>query len=207
MKKIKVRLSFTQDVLGSAPSDPNIYEKYIASKATKVEDITEEVDTLPTEDKGEAALTVFNRDKDGNPIIWDYQIKGFFKSACGFLKRIKTEDGKKDSSILSSGLTAHKKEIDGLVFVKPRMIPIHVNGEVGLLQRILRTETPKGSRNVPVASECVPAGSWCEFTVTLLNDQDEPLLMEWLEYGMYNGLGQWRNAGYGSFTTDVIEIS
>jgi hypothetical protein len=28
---------------------------------------------------------------------------------------------------------------------------------------------------------------------------------EWLDYGQYNGLGQWRNASYGSFTWEEVE--
>ena len=34
MKEIKVKLTFTEEILGTAPSDPEIYKKYIASKVS-----------------------------------------------------------------------------------------------------------------------------------------------------------------------------
>ena len=33
-------------------------------------------------------LNVFPKDTDGCPIMWDYQVKGFFKDTCGALKRV-----------------------------------------------------------------------------------------------------------------------
>ena len=33
MKEVKVKLTFTEEILGTAPSDPEIYKKYIASKS------------------------------------------------------------------------------------------------------------------------------------------------------------------------------
>ena len=51
-------------------------------------------------------MTIFPRD-NGVPIYWDYQIKGFFKDACGMLRKV---TGSKSSKI-----KAYKKEIDGLI--------------------------------------------------------------------------------------------
>ena len=33
MKEMKIRITFTEDVLGMMPSSPHIYEEYVASKA------------------------------------------------------------------------------------------------------------------------------------------------------------------------------
>ena len=54
-------------------------------------------------------MTIFPRD-NGVPIYWDYQIKGFFKDACGMLRKV---TGSKSSKI-----KAYKKEIDGLFSLK-----------------------------------------------------------------------------------------
>lgn len=37
-------------------------------------------------------MTVFPRDKDGTPFIWDYQMKGMFKDACGGLRSVPKTD-------------------------------------------------------------------------------------------------------------------
>ena len=37
-------------------------------------------------------MTVFPRTEDGRPFLYDYQIKGFFKDACGCLSRVAGKD-------------------------------------------------------------------------------------------------------------------
>ena len=80
---------------------------------------------LGAEAAADKAMTIFPRDAEGRPILYDYQVKGFFKDACGMLGRIggKTETGKKRAVNESGKLTAYKKIIDGLIFVSPRRSP------------------------------------------------------------------------------------
>jgi len=155
-------------------------------------------------DKG---MTVFPRNENGEPILYDYQIKGFFKDSCGMLSRIggKTETGKKKAVNESGKLTAYKKVIDGLIFVQPRMIPIWVNGEIGECQRPLRAQTAQGERVSLANSEEIPAGSTCEFEVLCMDDSHEKAVREWLDYGILRGIGQWRNSGKGRFSYEVVE--
>jgi hypothetical protein len=96
-------------------------------------------------------------------------IKGFFKDACGMLRRVKGSG--------SSKLRAYKKEIDGLVFVTPRQIPLVLpeGAELGLLER-------------PVLGGGI----------------GDDLLREWFNYGALRGLGQWRNASYGRFEWEEL---
>lgn len=192
MKTMKVRITFIEELLGSASSNPDIHKDFIASKAPDAPSVEEEVAAVGVEEYVENAMTVFPRNADGQPIIWDYQIRGFFKAACGFMRKVK------DSK--SSGLKAFKKEIDGLVHVKPRMIPIQFDGEITSCQRPLRAETAQGARVALANSESIPAGATAEFEIIMLNDADEKLVREWLDFGQWNGLGQWRNSGKGSFT-------
>ena len=141
-------------------------------------------------------MTIFPRPADGTPIFWDYQIKGFFKDTCGMLKKV--------AGTASSKIKAYKKEIDGLIFIKEREIPIHFDGAVGHCQRPLRGQTAQGERIALANSETVPAGSWVEFTVMCMVDADMKMVAEWLNYGKYRGIGQWRNSGKGRFEWKMI---
>ena len=105
----------------------------------------------------------------------------------------------------SSKIKAYKKEIDGLIFVKERQIPIHFEGTIGNCERPLRGQTPQGEKTALANSESIPAGAWIEFTVQCLTDGLAGAVTEWLDYGMLRGLGQWRNSGKGRFQWERIE--
>ena len=151
MKEVKVRLTLTEEMLGTATANEQIYTDYIGSNAPDAPSLAEEVEALGADAVEEKAMTVFPKDSDGCPIMWDYQVKGFFKDTCGALKRV--------SGTRSEKLKAFKKEIDGLIFPEPRKIRINVNGEIGNCQRPLRAQTAQGERIALANSETVPAGS------------------------------------------------
>lgn len=196
MQKYHVKLTFTEPILGTVPKNQEVYREYIASKAAlNDEELAEELATVEkVEEKGWTGFHLLN----GQPILYDYVVKGFFKDACGMLRRVKGS--------LSSKLRAYKKEVDGLVFVEPRQIPLVLpEGEgMGVLERPLRASGPQGDRVALARSDTCPEGTTLEFTVTVLGgDITEDLLIEWLDYGQFRGLGQWRNASYGRFTWDL----
>ena len=152
-------------------------------------------------------MTVFPRTDSGLPMFWDYQIRGFFKDACSMLSRAggKDESGKKKAINESSRMKAFKKNIDGLIFVLPRQIPIDTTGTIGLCQRPLRAATMQGERVTLAMSEEVPAGSRLRFTVVCPNAEMMAAVREWLDYGYLRGLGQWRNSGKGKFTWEELD--
>lgn len=201
MKLIKVKVTFNEKVLGSQSNNREIHAEYIASKSPDKKSKEEEIEAIGVEAYEEKTMTVFPRMDDGTPVFWDYQIRGFFKDSCSALQRCKGEEISKESCKLK----AYKKVIDGCIFVEPRMIPIHMpeGGEIELLQRPLRGQTAQGERIALATSETVPAGSTVEFTIRCLSDSHEKAVMEWLEYGKFKGLGQWRNAGFGRFEYEV----
>lgn len=201
MKEIKVRLTFTEDVLGTANADKNVHSEFIASKAPDAPSREEEVEALGAEEVERKEMTVFPRMENGSPMFWDYQIKGFFKDTCSALSRCNGEDYSKESC----GMKAYKKIIDGCIFPQPRKIEIHMNGEMGNCQRPLRAQTAQGERIALANSEAVPAGSWIEFKVVCLSDAYENAVREWLNYGQFKGIGQWRNSGMGRFTWEEIK--
>lgn len=197
MKEIKVKLTFLEEVLGTASADKDIHDTFIASKAPDAQSRKEEIEALGVEEVIEKSMTVFPRNADGKPIFWDYQIKGFFKDACGMLRKVPNS--------ASSKIKAYKKEIDGLIFVKEREIPIIFDGEIGSCQRPLRAQTAQGERVALANSETVPAGSTIEFTIQLMCDTHEKAVREWLDYGVYRGIGQWRNSGKGKFEWSEVK--
>ncbi len=86
-----------------------------------------------------------------------------------------------------------------------RKIAIHTDDAIKECQRPLRASTMQGERVSIAVSEEVQATAWCEFVVYLLDPSDWPTVQEWLDYGKYNGLGQWRNSGKGAFVWEVVE--
>lgn len=192
MKTIKVRLTFLEPLLGTWPANPNVAREYIASKSPDAGSIEDEVAALGAEAAADKAMTIFPRDAEGRPILYDYQVKGFFKDACGMLGRI---GGK---------LTAYKKIIDGLIFVSPRQIALTLSGQMNECQRPLRAQTAQGERVSLANSEQIPAGSTCEFEVLCMDDAHAAAVMEWLDYGQLRGLGQWRNSGKGRFRYTLL---
>lgn len=199
--EMKVKLSFTEEVLGTASADPELHREFIASKApdapSRNAKVTEEIEAVGLEEATEKQMTVFPKDKDGTPILWDYQIRGFFKSAA---KAMSYVGGDKK-------LTAYQKKIDLLVFINERQIPFNIpdGGEVSDCQRPLRAQTAQGERVALANSETVPSGSTVEFTIHLEDSSLKDYVELWLDYGRRNGIGQWRNSGKGTFTWEKIE--
>jgi hypothetical protein len=188
MKTYKIRATFREPILGTIPKDKEIYASFIKSKAPVDENADDESETI--EEIEEKGWTGFHM-VDGQPILYNYVIKGFLKHACGALRRVPKTG--------SSQLQAYKKVINDLVFVKPRRIPINLNGgEMGVMERPLRGQTPKGERVSLARSDTCPIGSTMEFEIFVMGVVTKKLLCEWLDYGVWYGFGQWRNAEYGS---------
>ena len=196
MKEIKVRLTFLEPILGTAPANEDVYRDFIGSKSPDAATVDDEVAALGADAVVEKGKTVFPRMEDGTPFLYDYQIKGFFKDTCGGLRKV--------DKTVSSKIKAFKKEIDKLIFPEPRCIPIRFDGEMGECQRPLRTSGPTGERTALAISEEIPAGATCEFTVVCLCDNHEEAVIEWLDYGRYSGIGQWRSSGKGRFTWERL---
>ena len=212
-QRMRVRLTFIDSLLGGEPGSAELHEDYIQGKIPEDQFTVEELEEIKAEEL--AALkegdpkgkTVFYRNEDGDPCLKNNHIKGFFKSAC--------EAMKSDTDALSHKMTSYKKEIDKKIFVfadaddkTNRFIPIRNYGEITSCQRPLRAQTMQGERVAIADSEEIGPGAYIEFDIELLPHSKKPinqeLIEEWLEYGVYNGIGQWRNSGHGAFTYEVI---
>lgn len=207
--QIKVRLTGTADILGSSPTDKEVYTNYIATKAAGTDqenvakdDVKSIADTI--EEAGK--VTAFYRDIDGLPILKGYQIKGFLKAAANALKsQVK--------------LASAASKFDKFVFVMERDLPLYrqdgtrIETPDGYLERPLRAETMQGPRVSLSKSEKINEGWCCECTIRVLDNEGTAksskvtvdMIKEILDYGSLNGLLQWRNAGYGAFTFEILE--
>ena len=211
MKKLHIRLTTTEGMLGTSPADPKIYETYIGSNAPNAATLEEEIEALGADAVAERGMTVFSRTEDGRPMLYDYHIRGYFKETCKALARLAAKDpktgkrlkGANESSKL--GFTTYGSIIDTLIFVKPREIPIQFEGEIQTCQRSLRAQTMQGERVSLACSEEIPAGAVLDFWVICFDDSHVAAVKEWLDHGEYHGLGQWRNSGKGTFTYEVLE--
>lgn len=206
MKSIKVRVTTFEPMLGTSASDPDIHATYIASKSEDKTKAIEEVGAVINGDveneDGEfesRPITVFPRMEDGRPLIWDYQFKGFMKDTCKALKKV--------TGTKSSACKNYKQEIDSLIFVFPRQIEIKTSEPIGHLSRPLRAQTPMGERCAIADSECIAPGAVMEFEIRTFVDADMAMVKEWLDYGQFRGLLQWRNSGMGRFHYEILEES
>lgn len=199
MIKLHVEIEYTQELLGSASGNPDLHRDFIAKKAPDAKKREEEVAMLGVDKVERKDMTIFHRDDQGRPCLLAYQWKGYFKESCGMLRRA--------SGFKSAKLKAYKKEIDGLIFVKQDTIPLILpdGGQVGTCQRPLRASTAQGERVALANSETVPAGTRQSFDILILKNDLQPYVIEWLDYGILHGTGQWRNSGKGCFLYDAYD--
>lgn len=218
----RVRLTLTEEALGSQPGSKSEFDGFfhdravrtIVDEAVRVDPETgeqlryseDEANVLVGQERGaisaddvlDRGKTVFPRDEQGRPCMYGYQLKGAFKEACGFLRRVKRSK--------SAKITAYRKVIDGLIFVDERMSPfIFDSGEIGDCTRPLRANTPQGERVSIARSETVPAGATITFTIVSLEESFWPAIEEWLDYFNRHGLCQWRNSGKGTCTWEYVD--
>jgi len=91
--------------------------------------------------------------------------------------------------------------------VYPRQIALNMpeGSEMGICQRPLRSDGPRGARVALCSSETVPAGTTIDVKIEYYNKDFLPCILEWLDYGAERGLGQWRNSGKGRFTWEELK--
>lgn len=200
-RKYRLKVTFVTPLLGTQPQK-NVATEYITSKAK--DPVTgelpeDEVSTLP--EALEKGTTAFHK-VDGQPILYNYIVKGFIKEA-----------GKVFNGL--GGVTGLRSKIDNLLFVQPRQILLHLpeGGKIEFCERSLRAETPMGPRTALMRSEMVPVGTWFTCNVKVYNGEkkkgelSEKLLRELLSYMEDKGFGQWRNSGaYGQAEFEFEEI-
>jgi hypothetical protein len=202
---MKIKLTFTDEMLGTKPCKKEVFATYVASLAPS--EAQKQTEIEHAEDREEQGTTIFGM-QDGRVVVEAYMLKGFFKSACSAMRQVEGS--------LSKQLTSYKSKIDLLVFVSPKYIPVALPAGAafkGICERSIRADTAQGPRITVARSETIPAGSTLTFEIKCLakklgkgeNAVDSTALIgEWLNYGALNGLGAWRNSGKGAFTWEEL---
>lgn len=194
IKIYDLTLTLIEPMLGTVPKNKDIYTDYIASKAEKSKsenaDIADEIATVPVNE--ERGWTGFHEDEQGI-FVYDYLIKGFIKEAGNVLKDEK-------------GVKALKSKLDSYLFVFPRHIYVGTKPD-DVFERPLRAMTMQGPRVTLVRSDMVNAGTVlkCELRLLKHKEINEDLLRELLDYGQFQGLGQFRNGSFGRFSYELTE--
>jgi hypothetical protein len=202
---MRIKVTLTEGMLGTASANPDVHSEFIASKSADADKIKEELESLPADDLIEKSITVFPRDENGAPILYDYQFKGFLKETLGILLDFVESDCKIGKAKLSRW--TFKKIVDNAVMVSPRKIALDMpeGGEVTHCTRPLRAETMRGERVALATSEEIPAGTTFECEITALDKHLDGLIVKCLDNGANKGIGQWRNSGKGRFVWEVVE--
>ncbi|MCD7905497.1 MAG: hypothetical protein LUG24_08025 [Clostridiales bacterium] len=197
---IFVEVTFFEELLGTANSNPNIHEEFISSKAPDAMSKAEEVEALGVDEVVKKEMTVFPKE-NSVPFMWAYQWKGYFKDNAGALKRIPGTISHDNKDV-----RAYKKIIDKNITVFPRKIFIDTHGQpLGNCQRPLRGQTAQGEITALANSETIPAGSTVKFRVDTQTKGFEKWIRELLAFGKNSGTGQWRNSGKGRFTVRYLD--
>lgn len=194
------RATFTEGLLATKPNDAEIHSRFVAGKEREAsqDEIDAELRALEEVEDLEKGTTIFHRDEEGDPILWNYQIKGFLKEAFRALTR--------DKSNACAKVPAYIKVIDGCVFVTPRKIKLRLPAgtQLGSCQRPLRAQTMRGERVALACSEEAPAGTTMEFDVKVLAPGLDKALAECWEYAQLRFMGAWRNSGKGTAVVEEI---
>ena len=77
INKKKYRATFTEGLLATKPNDEAVHETYVAAKRAEgaaQDELDAEAKALAEVERLEKGCTVFHRDAQGNPIVWDYQV-------------------------------------------------------------------------------------------------------------------------------------
>ena len=227
VQKFDVEVTLLEDMLGTQPKNKTIYADYIATRVIDRTEAPEGVeagvrvvdneDGLPEDELATVSTeegrgwTGFPRDEQGI-FVYDYLFKGFMKEAGNTLKD--AVEARKPKASKDRGITGLRSKLDRFVFIYPRRLRILGEDGVqyvepdGVLERPLRAMTAQGPRVTLVRSDTVPAGSRLKLQIHLLEhaELDEALLRELLDYGMYAGLGQFKNGGYGRFEYTMEKV-
>ena len=190
-----LKIYFEDEILATCGN--NEYFATTIAQPDEADDIRragDEYEDIPAEER---PMTVFPRNEEGQPFIYDYLIKGFLKNAAKAFNAMGGE----------MKLSSYKSKIDGGVFIEPRKLILNLpeGEELGTCCRPLRASTMQGERVTIAKSESAPIGTWIECTIKIMNPDINKKFFDYLDYGFYNGLGQWHNSGKGKFSYEIIE--
>lgn len=211
MNVMRVRIYFIEDVLGTWANNKQLVSDFISNSTAKRKvirtdtslTVDDELEFVPQDDSEMLELkgmTVFPRNpRTGEPVLMGYQMKGFFKAAAKACRNRPDSESSVEKNYVS--------RIDQDVNIVKKYAPIEwgPDNRFHNLQRPLRGQTAQGPRVALANSELIKAGAHVDLEISFPIERYVTLLTEWLNYGYYVGLLQWRNAGYGRFMYQILD--
>ena len=193
----------------------------------------EEAENKAVEEMEDKSWTGFHRSIDlpeddenyNRHFIYNYMVKGNLRYAAQVFNGSTYDVNGKPKTFPRN----FKSKVTNAVFVSPRRIYLPIAEDLDLiphvdengnstgfmrlrdsLERPLRAETAQGPRTALARSDYLPAGATLDFQITLMditgtNKVSRNDLEGILSFGERNGLGQWRNAGFGAFEVTYFE--
>lgn len=175
----------------------------------------------------ERGWTGFFTDAEG-PYLLDYMVRGFLKESARAVKQwppvglgaAEDEEEEEDEAEDKEAKPKKKAAKKGLpikqlqdrfsryLFVTPRRLRLPKVGEEDVLERPLRAITMQGPRVTVVRSDIVKAGAVIDFQLSLIRGSglSEECIRGVMEYGLFQGLGQWRSGGFGRFQIESMTL-
>lgn len=216
-KWMEATIEFNREILGTVSKEPEMQRQFISSKIPDLAAEDQEKKEVATnlledevrtaqgtiegeEEDKEKPPTGFHKDQNG-VFILDYMFKGFLKKAAVTVGQYTYQ------------VPACMSKVADYVFVYPRKIYLTnpdgttISEPKETLTRPLVGMTKRGKTISIASSELIPDGTRATIRISMLKHPDitKKLILGLMEYGMVQGLGQWRNAGYGRF--HVVEGS
>lgn len=210
----QLKITFTDKLLGTVAYNKEVYSTFVQAKAREVgvpeEQLAEEVlDVKNIEEKG---WTGFFQDETGI-YISSHMVKGFLKNASLVIKdqtKVKNAKSKVNNFVFlkEKKLYLMREKISGETEIGHKRYDILSKSD-GVLERPLQAMTLQGPRVSLAKSDYVDEGTCVVCTLRLLQNPEisEKLIREFLDYGQFLGLGQWRNSGKGQFEYELSKIS
>lgn len=180
-------------------------------KAAEIKKIKEKAEELKEEvgELEERGITVFFREDD-KVAIGDHMIYGFMKAAAEAISRtLPTKKGVMlHSAAYTESIINQHVRCQEEFLTYDRDILRKSDGSINHKVRSIRVVTAQGPRVSIIKSEQIPAGASVTFRLNVLDGSPltEEILRKLFDYGEICGLGQWRNAGYGTFTYTMKEV-
>lgn len=189
-----------EELWGKEFSD-NEFNELVETGFKKLKETMSELD-----DKGTTCF--FRNPETGEVCIGSHMILGFLKASGESIAKTLP---KKNGTVLQSAtytngiINQHVKITPDLIDASNDIVRDSWNNPV-YLQRSLRAMTAQGPRISLAKSEQLPKDTTFQFEINVLKNSPltEEHITTMLSYGQIKGLGQWRNAGHGSF--EVVEF-
>lgn len=215
--RLKVKVTIDDVMLGTNPGNDELFEEWIKGKRDDNAEIpfNEDMLNLPVDEEMEKSTTVFRRDSEGFLCIPGYMLKGNIKACGDQIRQRRNSNKKKDENgkTAKSGWESWVSKVDNNVHIRPKIIrlqqivdgnPVDVRKADDIIVRPLKCKTMQGERISLARSEAVKPGTFFFAEIEIRGVITRDQIIECLDEGAWYGLGQWRNAGNGTYQYEII---